>query len=79
MAKQRHAAQFDSSPGRVFVLTGDGELEEGSNWEAAMAAAHFELSNLIVIVDRNRLQLADFTHNIMDLDPLDEKFRAFGF
>lgn len=61
------------------MLTGDGELEEGSNWEAAMAAVHFELSNLVVIVDRNRLQLADFTHNIMDLDPLDEKFRAFGF
>jgi transketolase len=79
MAKQRHAAAGKGSAGRVFVLTGDGELEEGSNWEAAMAAAHFELSNLVVIVDRNRLQLADFTHNIMDLDPLDEKFRAFGF
>ncbi|MEZ2350271.1 transketolase [Caballeronia sp. RCC_10] len=79
MAKQRHAAQHEGPTGRVFVLTGDGELEEGSNWEAAMAAAHFELSNLVVIVDRNRLQLADFTHNIMDLDPLDEKFRAFGF
>jgi transketolase len=79
MAKQRRAVKGDDAPGRVFVLTGDGELEEGSNWEAAMAAAHFELSNLVVIVDRNRLQLADFTHNIMDMDPLDEKFRAFGF
>jgi transketolase len=79
MAKQRHASHVQGSPGRVFVLTGDGELEEGSNWEAAMAAAHFELANLVVIVDRNRLQLADFTHNIMDMDPLDEKFRAFGF
>ncbi len=82
MAKQRHASKQDNASantGRVFVLTGDGELEEGSNWEAAMAAAHFELSNLVVIVDRNRLQLADFTHNIMDLDPLDEKLRAFGF
>ena len=44
-----------------------------------MSAAHFELSNLVVIVDRNRLQLADFTHNIMDLEPLDDKFKAFGF
>lgn len=79
MAKQRHAARDGQAPGRVFVLTGDGELEEGSNWEAAMAAAHFGLDNLVVIVDRNRLQLADFTHKIMDLDPLDEKFRAFGF
>jgi transketolase len=79
MAKQRHAAHTEGVPGRVFVLTGDGELEEGSNWEAAMSAAHFEVSNLVAIVDRNRLQLADFTHNIMDLDPLDEKFRAFGF
>ncbi|WP_343666198.1 transketolase [Paraburkholderia tropica] len=79
MAKQRHAQASEGPVGRVFVLTGDGELEEGSNWEAAMAAAHFELSNLVVIVDRNRLQLADFTHNIMDLEPLDEKFRAFGF
>jgi len=79
MAKQRHAAGAEHPKGRVFVLTGDGELEEGSNWEAAMAAAHFELANLVVIVDRNRLQLADFTHNIMDFDPLDEKFHAFGF
>jgi transketolase len=79
MAKQRHATGTAEPVGRVFVLTGDGELEEGSNWEAAMAAAHFELANLVVIVDRNRLQLADFTHNIMDFDPLDEKFHAFGF
>jgi transketolase len=79
MARRRHAACTEHPTGRVFVLTGDGELEEGSNWEAAMAAAHFELANLVVIVDRNRLQLADFTHNIMDFDPLDEKFHAFGF
>ncbi|WMY11806.1 transketolase [Paraburkholderia phenoliruptrix] len=79
MAKQRKGEKEKAKSGRVFVLTGDGELEEGSNWEAAMSASHFELSNLVVIVDRNRLQLADFTHNIMDLDPLDEKFRSFGF
>lgn len=63
---------------RVFVLTGDGELQEGSNWEAAMAASQFKLDNLIWIVDRNRLQLADFTENIMMLKPLDKKIAAFG-
>jgi len=79
LARRRRAAPPQDVPARVFVLTGDGELEEGSNWEAAMAAAHFGLANLVVIVDRNRLQLADFTHNIMDVDPLDRKFHAFGF
>jgi transketolase len=64
---------------RVFVLTGDGELQEGSNWEAAMSAAHFKLDNLVLIVDRNTLQLADRTEKIMSLEPLAEKFKAFGF
>jgi transketolase len=64
---------------RVFVLTGDGELQEGAIWEAAMSAAHFKLDNLVVIVDRNTLQLADRTENIMALEPLDDKWRAFGF
>jgi transketolase len=64
---------------RVFVVTGDGELQEGSNWEAAMSAAHFKLDNLIVIVDRNMLQLADRTETIMALEPLTQKFEAFGF
>lgn len=64
---------------RVFVLTGDGELQEGSNWEAAMSAAHFKLDNLVFIVDRNTLQLADRTETIMGLEPLTEKFSAFGF
>jgi transketolase len=64
---------------RVFVLTGDGELQEGSNWEAAMSAAHFKLDNLVLIVDRNTLQLADRTETIMALEPLADKFQAFGF
>jgi transketolase len=64
---------------RTFVLLGDGELEEGSNWEAAMSAAHFKLDNLTAIVDRNGLQLGDRTENIMTLEPLSEKFKAFGF
>jgi transketolase len=64
---------------RVFVLTGDGELQEGSVWEAAMSAAHFNLDNLIVIVDRNTLQLADRTEKILALEPLADKWKAFGF
>lgn len=64
---------------RVFVLTGDGELQEGSNWEAAMSAAHFKLDNLVLIVDRNTLQLADRTETIMAIEPLADKFKAFGF
>lgn len=64
---------------KVFVLTGDGELQEGSIWEAAMSASQFKLDNLILIVDRNTLQLADFTRNIISLEPLDKKFEAFSF
>jgi len=72
-------AKKSQRPSRVFVLTGDGELQEGSVWEAAMAAAHFQLDNLTVIVDRNGLQLADKTESIMALEPLADKWRAFGF
>lgn len=64
---------------RAFVLLGDGELAEGSNWEAAMSASKFRLDNLVAIVDRNRLQLAGATEEIMPLEPLGEKWRAFGF
>jgi transketolase len=64
---------------RVFVLLGDGELQEGSVWEAAMSAAHFKLDNLVAIVDRNTLQLADRTEAIMALEPLQEKWQSFGF
>jgi transketolase len=63
----------------VYVLLGDGELQEGSNWEAAMSASHFRLGNLVAIVDRNTLQLADHTESIMALEPLDAKWRGFGF
>lgn len=64
---------------RVYVLTGDGELQEGSNWEAAMTAQHYELDNLVVIVDRNRIQQGDFTEATIRMDPMAEKWRAFGF
>lgn len=63
---------------RVFVATGDGELQEGSNWEALMAAAHFGLSNLTLIVDRNRLQQGARTEDTNGLDPLHERLAAFG-
>ena len=63
---------------KVYVLTGDGELQEGSNWEAAMTASHYGLDNLVWIIDRNRLQLADFTEKINGLEPLDKKLEAFG-
>ncbi|AWB10104.1 transketolase subunit A [Thermodesulfobium acidiphilum] len=63
----------------VFTLLGDGELEEGQIWEAAMAASHFKLDNLTAIVDRNRLQIDGFTEEIMSLEPLTDKWRAFGW
>ena len=64
---------------RVFVLTGDGELQEGSNWEAAMTAQHYGLDNLTVIVDRNRIQQGDFTENTIRMEPLAARWSAFGF
>ncbi len=73
------AAKIDGAAWRTFVLCGDGELQEGSNWEAAMAAAHYGLESLTVIVDRNGLQLGAATEQIMRLEPLADKWRAFGW
>jgi transketolase len=73
------AARMRGEDWRVFVLVGDGELQEGSNWEAAMAAQHYGLDNLIVIVDRNRIQQGDFTENISRMDALPDRWKAFGF
>jgi transketolase len=72
-------AKMDGASWRTFVVTGDGELQEGSNWEAALSAAHYKLDNLTVIVDRNGLQQGDFTERTMHLDPLADKWAAFGF
>ncbi|VTN14870.1 Transketolase [Raoultella terrigena] len=72
------AAKKSNSRRRIFLITGDGELAEGSNWEAALAAAHYELDNLIIINDKNNLQLAGPTREIMNTDPLAEKWKAFG-
>ena len=73
------AAKLQHATWRTFVLTGDGELQEGSMWEAAMAAAHYGLDNLTMIVDRNGLQQGDTTERTMHLEPLADKFRAFGW
>src|SRR5207249_10419847 len=73
------AGKLDQRDYRVLVLLGDGELAEGSNWEAAMAAAHYELDNLVAIVDHNTLQITGRTRDVCSNEPLDEKFRAFNW
>jgi transketolase len=73
------AARLDGSARRTYVLCGDGELQEGSNWEAIMAAGHRGLDNLVAIVDRNGLQQGARTEDTNALDPLDKKFEAFGW
>jgi transketolase len=73
------AGKMDATSWRVFTLLGDGELAEGSNWEAAMAAAHYKLDNLTAIVDHNTLQITGHTRDVCSNEPLDEKFRAFGW
>ena len=73
------AARMRGESWRTYVLTGDGELNEGSNWEAAMTAQQYALDNLVVIVDRNRIQQGDFTDKIIRMDPMGAKWEAFGF
>lgn len=73
------AAKLDHSGYRVFCLMGDGEQAEGSVWEAAMAGAHYKLDNLVGIIDRNRLQISGSTEDVMGLDPLEDKWAAFGW
>lgn len=73
------AGKLDGSSYRVYTVMGDGELTEGSVWEAAMSAAHYKLDNLVAIIDRNTLQITGRTEDVMSLDPLDQRFAAFGF
>jgi transketolase len=73
------AGKLDKADFRVFVVTGDGELQEGSNWEAAMAAGHHKLANLSLIIDRNTLQQGARVAETNDVEPLGDKFRAFGW
>jgi len=73
------AAKKDQAPYSVFTLIGDGELAEGSNWEAAMLAAHYHLDNLVVILDHNSLQITGANREVNSPYPIDEKFKAFGW
>ncbi|RRB04811.1 transketolase [Larkinella rosea] len=73
------AAKLDGLAYRVFTLLGDGELPEGSNWEGALLASHYQLDNLCAIVDKNGLQISGPTTDVCNTDPLDRKFEAFGW
>lgn len=73
------AAKLDKKDYKVFTLMGDGELPEGSNWEAALSASHYKLDNLCAIIDKNSLQITAPTADVMNTDPLDEKWKAFGW
>ncbi len=73
------AGKLDQSPGRVYALLGDGELQEGIIWEAAMAAAHYKLDNLTAIVDHNGLQIDGRNEDVMSVTPIEDKFRASGW
>lgn len=73
------AAKMDNKNFKVYTLMGDGEQAEGSVWEAAMAALHFKLDNLVGIVDRNNLQITDNTEKVMSLEPLADKWESFGW
>nr|WP_240929317.1 transketolase [Streptomyces coryli] len=72
-------ARLRDEPWRTLVVLGDGEIQEGSNWEAAMTAAHHGLANLTAVVDRNRLQQGDRTEDTKSLEPLDAKWASFGW
>lgn len=73
------AKRLDSAEGQVAVILSDGECDEGSNWEAALMAGHLELDNLLVVIDRNRLQSFSDTENTVRLEPLADKWAAFGW
>lgn len=73
------AAKLDNKPYRVYTLLGDGELPEGSNWEAALTASHYNLDNLCAIIDKNSLQITGCTADVCNTDPIDEKFESFGW
>src|SRR5688572_20882337 len=73
------AAKMDKKNYRVFTLLGDGELPEGSNWEAALTASHYKLDNLCAIIDHNKLQITGTTSEVCNTDPIDKKFESFGW
>lgn len=73
------AAKLDKKDYRVYCIMGDGEIEEGQIWEAAMTASHYSLDNLCAIVDNNNLQIDGTVTEVMNPNPIDEKFKSFGF
>lgn len=73
------SAKMDEKKFKVFTVLGDGELPEGSNWEAALSAAHYKLDNLCAIIDKNDLQITGPTADVCNTDPLNEKFESFGW
>lgn len=73
------AGKLDNKDYRVYVLLGDGELQEGIIWETAMSAAHYKLDNLTAILDFNKLQIDGFNKEVMSIDPVTDKFKAFGW
>lgn len=73
------ASKLDKKGFRVYCIVGDGEIEEGQIWEAAMTSSHYKLDNLCVIVDNNNLQIDGKVKDVMNVYPIDEKFKSFGF
>ncbi len=73
------AAKKDNSPVKVFTILGDGEMAEGSNWEAMMFAAHYNLDNLCAILDYNKLQITAANEDVLGLEPIDKKLESFGW
>lgn len=73
------SSKMDSEGVRVYCICGDGEIEEGKIWEAAMTSAHYKLDNLCLIIDNNNLQIDGKVSEVMNIYPIDEKFRSFGF
>ena len=73
------AGKLDSKHYKVYVMLGDGEVQEGNIWEAAMSAAHYKLDNVCAILDHNRLQIDGFLEDVMNIEPIADKFKAFGW
>jgi transketolase len=73
------AKRIDGKQGRVYVVLGDGELQEGNIWESALTSSHRKLDNVCVLVDANKIQIDGWTKDVKGVDPIDAKFRAFGF
>lgn len=71
--------KLTKSPGKVFVIMSDGECDEGTTWESALIANHYNLDNLIVIIDRNKIQSLDFTESTIALEPFMDKWKSFGW